>query len=193
MSASPMSDDDLLFFCGALESLDLPKDPIAWLLARVRDKAANYRESGDERSAREMDNRAGSINVRLRRARTASIGDERSNPEFFSPRELDRLAAVQPRQSKAQARAEVRQILARRKADGHPNAKTIPTRTHVQKWIEDNADRADDMVTFGDHKELLGCLALDDYPSTETEYLLSTNRAMTLNEFKRLIGSVANP
>ena len=113
-----MSDDDIYFFCRAIESLDLPKDPIAWLMVRLQEKAHHYRMAGDEPKASDFDNRAGGLRVLLRNTRIATIGDERKNPEFFKPSVLDRLLAAQPHRSTAQARTEIKQILARRKAKG---------------------------------------------------------------------------
>jgi hypothetical protein len=73
--------------------------------------------------------------------------------------------------------------------EAHANTKTIPTRTHVEKWFDDNADRAADMMTFGDHKELGICLVMNDNPVVEYLDRRLCNQAMTLNEFKRLTSS----
>jgi hypothetical protein len=187
-----MSPSDVSAALEVLDSLDLPKDPIAWLMVRAQEKADHYRETGNELKAREMDDRAGSLRVRLRNARTATIGDERSTPEFFDRRELDRLLA-QPRQSTAHARVESKQILARRKAASQPNSAKAPlTRTHVEKWIDDHEDRARLLMTMGDFTELMACLERDDSPSAVylSQNPALTDRAMTPNDFKQLAEAV---
>jgi hypothetical protein len=103
-----------------LESLDLPKEPIAWLYCRISDKAARCRETGDEQKARQLDDRAGVVWAVLRDARIADGHDARKNPTLFNNRELDRLAD-KSRPAKAESRAYLTRLLARRKATT-PNA-----------------------------------------------------------------------
>jgi hypothetical protein len=103
-----------------LERLDLPKEPIAWLYRRISDKAARCRETGDEQKARQLDDRAGVVWAVLRDARIADGHDARKNPTLFNNRELDRLAD-KSRPAKAESRAYLTRLLARRKATT-PNA-----------------------------------------------------------------------
>jgi hypothetical protein len=132
---------DVSFALEVLDSLDLPKDPIAWLMVRTQEKADHYRETGNELKAREMDDRAGSLRVRLHNARIATIGDERANPELFSRSKLDRLADTQPRQSKAQARTELEQIFARRKAAAQPTIAKTQARADLDRVYAERDDR----------------------------------------------------
>lgn len=112
--------EDISLVHEAIESFDVPKEPIAWLMARVQEKADHYRETGNQQKARELDDRASWLRVFLRNARIATVGDERANPELFKRSELDRLVAAQAPQSKAHARAKLKQLVVRRKAYGTP-------------------------------------------------------------------------
>lgn len=106
-STEERNTSDVFLAYEAIERLDLPKAPIAWLASKVHDKAEAAFASGDIAKATELFARENYLRALYGKARIETHGDK---PLNWS--ELDRKLAESP-VSKAQARAGLKRILAK--------------------------------------------------------------------------------